>query len=450
VEGFGGMGTVRFAGMLRRQVLAGGLAVGAAGAVRAEADETASWSQIGRLAFLYCLPLQEMAATRARALQGGVNRFRHSRVLSDAKSRDVTTPNSDTLYSSAWLDLTRPVTVSLPQAGQRYFSLALMDLYTNNFRVLGDRAREGFERAMIVGPGWRGAAPAGMGLIRAPTTAVWALGRTYCGGPADLEAARAVQGQLGLTADAAAPVQALAPAPARDDPTAVFQAANRAMAIDPPPARDAAALARMARIGVGPGLTYPAPGLTEAARRAVEAAALEALAGLRGLHETPVGGWVYPQSDLGDFGVDYPYRAAIALGGLAALPVREAVYLRGAGERDGLYDGAVAHRLRLRPAQYVRPDGFWSLSLYQQTPAGQLFFFDNPLNRYAIGANTPGLMAGPDGWVEIVVARQPPAAGAANWLPCPAGPYRLQFRAFRPTRALAAGRLRLGPVVRQD
>jgi len=434
--------------MHRRDVLAGGLAMGLTGALRPGVAGAMTPADIGRLAYLYCLPLQEMAATRAKAIGQGVNQLQHSRVLANAQSRGVTTPNCDTLYSSAWLDLSKPVTLHLPDADGRYFSLALMDLYTNNFRVLGDRRREGFSRAILVGPDWREPTEPGVAVIRSPTISVWALARTYVAASSELDAAHAVQDHLTLEADTAGPVQTLVPATSRDDIPGVFRAANRIMARDPPPRRDSKALKLLAKIGVGPGLVYPMERLSDLDQRQVEAGAHNALAELKGGRDSAgaMGGWIYPKADQGDFGVDYQYRAATALGGLAALPAREAIYLRGVGERNGLYDGATAHVLRLRPGDFARRDGFWSLSLYRQTPEGQLFFFDNPQNRYAISGATPGLVALPDGLVEITIAQKPTPGAEANWLPCPDGPYRLQFRAFRPTEALTHGQVRLAPV----
>ena len=434
--------------MRRRDVLAGGVAVGLAGVGGPSVAEAMTPAGVGRLAYLYCLPLQEMAATRAKAIGQGVNQLRHARVLANAQSRAVTTPNCDTLYSSAWLDLSKPVTIHLPDAGGRYFSLALMDLYTNNFRVLGDRRREGFSRAILVGPDWREPTEPGVAVIRSPTISVWALARTYVAAPSELDAAHVVQDHLTLEADTAGPFQTLVPAISRDDIQGVFRAANRIMARDPPPHRDSKMLKSLAKIGVGPGLVYPADRLSDLDQRQVEAGARSALEELKSGHDGAgaMGGWIYPKADQGDFGLDYGYRASVALGGLAALPAHEAIYLRGVGERNGLYDGATPHVLRLRPGDFARRDGFWSLTLYGQTPDGQLFFFDNPQNRYAISGATPGLVALPDGLVEITIAQTPAPGAEANWLPCPDGPYRLQFRAFRPTEALTRGKVRLAPV----
>ena len=115
-------------------------------------------------AWLYGLPLIEMATTRARALTGrggmagAVNRFVHTRALAGPASRGVTAPNNDTLYSSAWLDLTRgPVTLTIPETGARYISVAGMNFYTDNDFVLGTRTSGGAGGVFtIVGPGQAG------------------------------------------------------------------------------------------------------------------------------------------------------------------------------------------------------------------------------------------------------------------------------------------------------
>src|ERR1700753_2649167 len=95
-----------------------------------------------REAFLYALPLTEIANTRARQLGANVpvNRFFPQRGLSRPQDRWVTTPNVDTIYASAFIDLRQgPVRLTMPAFGERYASVALMDFYSNNFAVLGTR-----------------------------------------------------------------------------------------------------------------------------------------------------------------------------------------------------------------------------------------------------------------------------------------------------------------------
>jgi len=99
-------------------------------------------------AWIYGLPLIEFAGTRhaivatqlARGVTTSVNHLTHGRRLVNAKNRVVTAPNVDTLYSSAFIDLSAgPVTLTMPSAGDRYVSLHLMDAYTNSFCILGTR-----------------------------------------------------------------------------------------------------------------------------------------------------------------------------------------------------------------------------------------------------------------------------------------------------------------------
>ena len=150
-----------------------------------------------REAFIYTLPLVEVATTRQRGLGFGhrMGVFTHVRHLANHKHRAVTTPNNDTLYSTAQIDLSAgPVTIALPETGDRYFSLALMDAYTNNFCILGTRTTGPDGGAFrLVGP--RDAAE-GWNVVRAPTDHVWALARVLVDGPHDLEAARHVHAGL--------------------------------------------------------------------------------------------------------------------------------------------------------------------------------------------------------------------------------------------------------------
>ena len=55
--------------------------------------------------------------------------------------------------------------------------------------------------------------------------------------------------------------------------------------------------------------------------------------------------------------------------------------------------------------------------MYESTGDGRFFLTENPLNRYAIGDRTEGLMRGPDGALDIWIGRSDPGgARTANWL----------------------------------
>lgn len=401
-----------------------------------------------REAWLYALPLIEIATTRARgqALGQRMGAFAHVRNLADHRHRAVTTPNNDTLYSSAQIDLSAgPVTITLPATGERYFSLALMDAYSNNFAILGTRTTgpDG-GTVRLVGPA---EAAEGPDVVRAPTPHVWALGRLLVDGPHDLDAARQVQGGLSLQGPAS---EAPGPFAARHAPwPEYFASAAALMRLNPPPVTDRALLRTIAPLGLPDGFDAGRFSAEEAAE--IEAGVSDARKAARrgGLGGDGFqGGWSYPGARLGDFDQDYGFRASVALSGLAALPPAEAMYMRAEGEGPrNLYDGTKAWRLHFPAGGGLPVNSFWSLSLYEATDDGQFFFTDNPLGRYAIGDRTPGLAANADGSLDIWIGHESPGAEReANWLPAPAGPFALFMRAYLPKPELLDGGYRIPAV----
>lgn len=424
-----------------------GLLIGSGAALLAMALARPSFASPGvdeataRNAWLYALPLIEMAATRARHMKQGIpiNYLHHSRALADHTARTVTSPNNDTLYSIAWLDLTQgPVILTIPPMGERYYSVAIMDMYSNNNAVLGSRtigAQGG--TFTLCGPGQ---ANTGERPVRIATPHAWLLLRTLTDGGDDLDAVHAAQDGFSLKGPKAA---APGPYAAREAaPADYFQTARELLASDPPPATDLKALrAAGALLGQGdraPDAAALAQGVANARDIVARASGRQAF----------IGGWSYPRSDLGDFGQDYLYRAIVAVGGLAALPVAEAMYLRGQGEAGGLYQGSGPYRLTVPGNMPV--DGFWSLSMYEATEDGQFFFTDNPLGRYAIGDRTKGLKRNSDGSADLWIARADPGGDrTANWLPAPkSGPFSLTLRAYLPRPELLDGRWRMPALVK--
>ena len=402
-----------------------------------------------REAWLYTLPLIEIATTRQRVMALGqqMNVFTHVRRLADHRHRAVTTPNNDTFYSTAQVDLSHgPVSIVVPPSGDRYLSLALMDAYTNNFAILGTRTT-GPDGGVftLVGPN---DAAEGANVVRSPTNHVWALARVLVDGPHDAEAAKAVQGGLSMQGPAAPPPpeQAQRSASWQD----YFASASALMAANPPPATDRALLARIAPLGLGDGFD---PARFDAAEVAqIEAGIAQARkdarkSGLGG--NTFVEGWSYPEPSLGNFGQDYEYRAAVALSGLAALPPVEAMYMRAEGHLPGaLYDGTRNWRLHFPADRLIPVDSFWSLSLYEATDDGQYFFAENPLARFAIGDRTEGLAYNDDGSLDIWIGHADPGEDRrSNWLPAPAAPFALFMRAYLAKPELLVGRYRLPPIV---
>ena len=197
--------------MNRREMLAVAGVLGLAPSL-AQAQAQGGDSAAARDAYLYALPLIEMATARARMLKApgaAINRLDHNRVLADHTSRRVTTPNNDTLYSIAFLDLTQgPATLTIPVTGTRYYSVAVMDMFTNNSVVLGTRTIGGQGGTFtLVGPGQ---AATGPNPTRIATAHAWLLIRVLVADEADLPAVRKVQDGFSLKGPAAPPPPAFA------------------------------------------------------------------------------------------------------------------------------------------------------------------------------------------------------------------------------------------------
>jgi hypothetical protein len=369
-----------------------------------------------------------------------VNSFGHRRRLVDHTARTVTTPNNDTLYSSAVIDLSGgPVKLDVPDFGARYYSIAFLDSYTNNFAYLGTRMQSGKGGAyLIVGPGWRDRPNASVQLIRAPSNHIIAIVRILIDGPADYDAVHRLQDALTLTPTAPTPARDELIRPVSGDAANFVAVINQVLRDNPPPAEDGATLKELAPVGIGP----DAAPLTPAQRvlwtqnfAAVRAALISRQFG------TQIQGWVYLPPDTGNFGTDYRARSIIALHGIWANIPAEMHYALAATDAAGaVLDGNRHYRLHL-PAGAPPADGFWSISLYEVTKEGGLFFGDNPIHRYAIGDRTRGLVRNPDGSFDILIQKDSPGADRqANWLPIPAQNFALVARAYLPGPALLDGR----------
>ncbi len=434
--------------MDRRLFLGGAMALAGAAKASAAGKSPLSLTDAARLAWLYGLPLIEVAEVRRRVLAlGPANRLHHQRDLTTPATQRVTSPNNDTLYSRGFLELSQgPVVLTLPATGERYFSVALMDMFTNNFVVLGTRTTgpEG-GRFMIAGPD--GPAPAGA--IRAPSNWVFVLGRTLVDGPQDIEQARLVQDGLRLEAPAG-----LAPNPAAFAPRTAgwrdyFTGLGALLAETTPPATDAGFFHAVKALGLTPtGFKPPTFSPEQEAEIAKGVSQAIALAGLANGGTYEAGGWTYPQSNLGIFEQDYLFRGQIAQTGLFALPVAEAMYTRSVGDDgQGLFRGD-RYRLTFPKGRLLPVNGFWSLTVYRATPDGQFFLAPNAIDRSSIGDRTPGLTYGEDGSLDLWISRQDPGAERrSNWLPAPEGPFMLSLRAYLPQASLLTGQYRAPPVV---
>lgn len=121
---------------------------------------------IGVAAYTYFYPLVTMDVTRRQltnvvkpaGLATPMNTFISATAFPPADMKVVVRPNFDTLYSSAWLDLTKePMIVSAPDTHGRFYLLPMLDMWSDVFASPGSRTtgtRVG--DFALVPPGWSG------------------------------------------------------------------------------------------------------------------------------------------------------------------------------------------------------------------------------------------------------------------------------------------------------
>ena len=409
-------------------------------------------------AYIFGYPLVTMEYTRGimtnvaapEGNRGPMGQFVKARQYPDASFRDVTAPNADTLYTTAWIDVGKePWVLSIPDMKDRYFLFPMLDGWTNVFQVPGKRTTgTNAQTYAITGPGWKGTLPAGVKEYKSPTSLVWILGRIYCTGtPEDYAAVHAAQDQCKLVPLSANGKAYTPPAgsvdPSIDMKTAVREQVNRMDAIayftllaqlmktNPPAAADAPDLAKFARIGLVAGKDFDAGKLLNAdfAKRIPQVAFDRIMLQFKvNKAIKDINGWGYT-TKTGLYGTDYFMRAFVTAIGLGANRPQDAVYPTSQKDGDGkAYDGANKYVLHFAKGQMPPARGFWSVTMYDSG----YFFVANPINRYSISARQ-NLKSNSDGSVDLYIQKDLPGADKeANWLPAPSGKFQLMMRLYWP------------------
>ncbi len=165
--------------------------------------------EIASDAYIYGYPLVTMDMTR-RALtnvaepgptRAPMGQLIKLRTYPAVDGHSVTAPNADTLYTIVWLDVSKePWVLSVPDMGDRYYLLPMLDGWSDVFAVPGKRTTGGrAQQYAITGPGWSGKLPDGVKELKSPTAIVWILGRIYCTGtPEDYQAVHELQDKFSV------------------------------------------------------------------------------------------------------------------------------------------------------------------------------------------------------------------------------------------------------------
>lgn len=414
-------------------------------------------------AFIFTLPLMMVDATstkftntvEATAEQAPINQMFHAAELVDAAFTDIVTPNTDTIYSQAFLDLSADAVIFEFPKTDRFCTVQILDAYTNTVVILNLVRLSGDKTKFILtGPNFNGAIPAGMTPVACPTNLVWVLIRTICNDKDDVANVAAIQKKMDSYTLAQYESHTTSHRPKgvyREEHNFIpvqyvfsmsletyFERANQLMLQNPPAPADRQMLERLAEIHVGPGLTFDKERLgkdadvlwTEILQNAAAYCVGNSLQ-----YMVKNGSWSYFGKPIAEFGTAYVYRALIALAGLGANPVSVAIYPKGeydsAGER---LNGSNKYVLHFEAGQLppVQTYGFWSVTAYNSSND---LLIDNEIDRYCINDRSP-VICNADGSLDIYCQTERPREDrVANWLPVAKGDFHFILRVYLPEAA---------------
>lgn len=426
---------------------------------------------IAEEAFIYGLPvvmlygiMNEYAINRdSGQFKAPFNQIRNEPRVYTPADTAIVTPNSDTPYSFAWMDLrAEPVVLCVPELPKdRYYAIQLTSQYTFNFGYIGSRATgNGAGCYAVAGPGWAGDTPKGINkLFVSETEYAIAVYRTQLFSPADIDNVKAIQAKYSVkTLSEFLGQPAPAPAPAIDWPK-VTKAMEKedpfsylAFVLQFAPATGPAAVEvplreKFARIGIEAGKPFPTVDISAADKAAMAEGIKQAepliKAGIEKLG-TSVNGWVNIHSltlDRAGYNGDWTRRSAVALAGILGNDSAEASYaLTREDKEGGKLDGAKSNYTMTFPAGELPPvNAFWSVTMYDGTTQ---LLVENPINRYLINSPMmPELKKNADGSLTIYIQKDEPTDSLhkANWLPAPNGPIYMVLRLYWPKETVLNG-----------
>jgi hypothetical protein len=427
--------------------------------VRAAHLTPAETKAIAEEGFIYGLPIvMNYAVMYEYAVDKGNPEFKapFNQIKNEArvftyKDTAIVTPNSDTPYSFAWLDLrAEPIVLSVPAVEKgRYYAIQLEDGNCFNYGYIGSRAT-GNDAGdyMVAGPDWKGETPAGIKKVFRSTTQFSIAGyRTQLFNPEDMPNVVKVQSGYKVQPLSAYLKQPAPPAA----PTINFPKINKELAktgffdyldfslqFAPPGPEENDIRDKLARLGIGAGKNFNFKALSPEQKAAViegvkagEAKVKAFLAGgVKDVNGWKIGSWF---GDRAFYNGNWLKRAAGAQGGIYGNDSIEATYPLTKTLADGEpLDGSKHnYTLTFTAEQYPPVNAFWSVTMYD---GKSQLLIKNPINRYLINSPMePNLKKNADGSLTLYIQNKSPGKDKeSNWLPAPNDLIYLVMRLYWP------------------
>jgi hypothetical protein len=428
-------------------------------AVRATDITPTETKAIAEEGFIYGLPIvMNYAVMYAYAVDKGNPEFKapFNQIKNEArvftyKDTTIVTPNSDTPYSFAWLDLrAEPIVLSVPAVEKgRYYAVQLEDGNTFNYGYIGSRAT-GNDAGdyMVAGPDWKGETPPGIKKVFHSTTQFSVAGyRTQLFGPEDMPNVVKVQSGYKVQPLSAYLKQPAPPAASTINfpkinkelaKTGFFDYLDFSLQFAPAGPEENEIRAKLARLGVGAGKKFDFKALSPEQKAAViegvkagEAKVKTFLAdGVKNVNGWKIGDWF---GDRAFYNGNWLKRAAGAQGGIYGNDSIEATYPLTKTLADGepLDGSKYNYTLTFPDGQLPPVNAFWSVTMYDGKTQ---FLIKNPINRYLINSPMmPNMKKNADGSLTLYIQKNSPGKDKeSNWLPAPNDLIYLVMRLYWP------------------
>lgn len=391
------------------------------------------------------------------------NKFIMFNELAKPQNQAVVLGNRNTLYCVGWVDLSKgPVIFEIPDMGDRYFVMPLLDAWTNTFASLGSRTTgQQAQKYLLVLEGSEYEAVEGYTTIVAPTSMVWITGRIQADSPDDADKAALLQNQYVLKTYAehvsgtdpfddyeptyaAWQVRKPVPYSLELSPEDFYNEFFHAWHANEPAPEDKKMLELLATAGIVQHQTSDFEALTPSVQSQLTAALsnkqrvyLDAF--YKGEAQTDA--WIFNVERMGTWGVDYARRAYWAMWGLGANLVEDAVY--GVSQLDSnlvQMTGDSVYRMHFDADELPPTSAFWSVTTYDN----EGYLEENKFDRYSLGSNHD-LSYNPDGSLDIYLSNVRPS-GVSNWTPTPVEEFKVLLRIYWPMDVVLEGKWSLPPI----
>jgi hypothetical protein len=418
------------------------------------------WVKAGESFRMFTAPLAA-GATRSPFDNNAhaVNIWGHAQQLLTAEFRTIETPNTETLYSMAVVDLKDgPIVVVHPEFGDRYYRTSIWDLHSDTHTISQKQDGPAPPPYALVPVDWTGTLPAGVQSVVLRSRYVLLAPHIAVYGNGDLPNVWEVQkglklvtlaewGQSKSAMPAGAPMRPIR-RPGTTTPGELLFFEELCETLKDITIRDdEQGFARqLEAIGVTirdgfKADTLDAPSRAGLARAVLDGQTLAAHKARALSPNQPGGTWAVAvgMTSLDDWW----QRASVGFGYVWADLSSEVLYPMVRVDAHGQpLNGSNRYVLHFAPGQ-LPPAKYWRISMYDL----EGFFVSNPANRFGIGNMAETLEPDADGGLTIVIQHDSPGKDKeANWLPAPADGFFMVMRLYQPAAEMYEGKYILPPV----